>query len=546
MEREAKSKADREAKEKSAPAQAQPKGQQSMPTRPAESAGHKPTAAPPTATPITLVKRPAQHAIPTAVPALPQQPPTAPAAVASPQIAVATPAIPKAPLSMRNRQLSQQDSSSGSSQSTSQSESNPSQAPSPHALTPSHTSPGPLGPSSKLGSQQPQTASPVNMTSKTALHTPFGGFSFGQVPPGMPPLPPPGFGSPMHQNSAFPVGPFSPYANAPMAGLSGGISRPPPGRSFGHPPPPPGFNGSPDSPFPGMGPGFPVGLPRDPMSMPHQRQGSIGLDHQSPSMASSQPIGKPVPIGRPPSVAPGQRPAASLPNAGWGGNFPETQGLGSSALLADSEEAPQDFPTAARRNTSALPPGMPFPSMASMEPSGVFNSPWTPAGQPSFYGSPPPPGLASQGPWPPTSGQVGPAFGLQNGMGRHNRSVTVRQLLCLACRDVAGSPGAAADDRLDTGHVSLKTVKSRIDQRLPPQESTTDRELVDMCETLGNAANGGGNFDVKMVAGQTFVRWIPDQGGANGHSLQRAPIGAPGQIGSPASGPRSFPSGMGH
>ena len=539
-EREAKSKADREAREKSA--QAQHKVQQNLP-RQAETVAHKPAVAPPTATPITLVKRPAQHAIPTAVPALPQQP--APAAVASPQIAVATPAIPKAPLTMRNRQPSQQESTSGSSMSTSQSESNPSQAPSPHPLTPSHTSPGPLGAASKTGVPQLQTASPLNTTSKTAIPPHFGGFAFGQGPPGMPPpMPPPGFGSPMHQTSAFPGSPFSPFANPAMGGLPAGMNRPP----FGHPPPPPGFNGSPDSPFSGMGQGFQAGPPRDQMPVPHHRQGSIGLDHPSPSMASSQAIGKPMPIGRPPSVAPGQRPAASLPNAGWGGGFPETQGLGSSALLADSEEAPQEFPTSARRNTSVHPLGMPFSTMSSMEPSSVFSSPWTPAGQAGFYGSPPPPGLSAQGPWPP-SAPTSSAFGLQNGMGRQNRSVTVRQLLCRMCQEMAVSTGTPGEDRLDTGHVSLNAVKNRIDQqqRLHQQEPTTDRELVDMCETLGNAANGGGSFDVKVVAGQTFVRWMPDRSGADGHPQQRAPIGAPGQIGSPAGGPpRSFASRAGH
>lgn len=539
-EREAKSKADREAREKLA--QAQQKVTQSMPKQ-AEPVVQRPTPTPPTATPITLVKRPAQHAMPTAVPALPQQPASATTAgVASPQIAIATPAIPRAPLSMRNRQPSQQESTSGSSQSTSQSESNPSQAPSPHVLTPSHTSPAPVGLTSKMAAQQPsQTASPMNVPSKAAVPPHFGGFGFGHVPPGIPPLPPPGFASPMHQNSAFPASPFSPFASPAMGGLPASLNRPPPGRSFGHPPPPPGFNGAHETPFPGMGQGFQPGPPRDTLPMSHQRQGSIGHDHPSPSVSTAQPVGKPMPIGRPPSVAPGQRPAASLPNAGWGGAVPESQGLGSSALLADSEEAPQDFPTAARRNTSALPLGMSFSNSSNMDPGGMFNSLWTPAGQQSFFGSPPPPGLPAQSaPWP-TAGQASSAFGLQNGIGRHNRSVTVRQLLCHACREVAESPATAAEDRLDTGHVSLRAVKNRIDQhqRATQQEPTTDGELVDICETLGNAANGGGNFDVLTVSGRKYVRWVPDRSGADGHPLQRAPIGAPGQIGSPAIGYRS-------
>ncbi|KAH8912165.1 hypothetical protein BR93DRAFT_63435 [Coniochaeta sp. PMI_546] len=547
-EREAKNQADREAKEKLA--QAQQKALQNAPKQ-ADPAVHKPNAALPTATPITLVKRPAQHTIPTAVPALPQQPATSTPAVASPQIAIATPAIPKAPLNMRNRQPSQQESTSGSSQAASQSESNLSQAPSPHPLTPSHTSPGPLGPASKMGAQHPsQGASPMNIPTKTTTAPHFGGFSsspmmsFGQAPPGMHPIPPPGFGSPMHQNPAFAPNPFAPFGSPGMVGLPGGISRPIAGRPFAHPTPPPGFNNQAlDSQFSGMGQGFQAGPPRDSMPL-HNRQGSIGVDHQSPSMSSTQPIGKPMPIGRPPSVAPGQRPAASLPNAGWGGNVIESQHLGSSALLADSVEAAEEMPPSARRNTSVHVPGMQFPNMFNMDP--MFNNPWgpQPVGQQGFYGSPPPPGFAGQhqsAPWG-TPGQTSSAFGLQNGLARQGlpRSVTIRQLLCRACKELVESPNTPSQDQLDNGYVSLKAVKSRVDQLEP----TTDKELLEICDTLGNSANGGGSFETRTASNQIFVRWMPEPTGVDGHPLQRA-IGAPGEIRSPAVGSRVLSSGNG-
>lgn len=541
-EREARIQADREAKEKLI--QAQQKVLQSV-SKQAEPVAQKPSAPPPTATPITLVKRPAQHAIPTAVPALPQQPSVSAAAVASPQISIATPAIPKAPLNMRNRQPSQQESTSGSSHSTAQSESNPSQAPSPHPLTPSHTSPGPLGPTAKMGAQQPQQgASPMNIPSKTTAGPQYGGFgsspmmSYGQAPPGMHQGPPPGFGSPMLQNPGFAPNPFVPYGSPGMVGLPGGINRPPAGRPFQHPAPPPGFNNQPlDSQFPGMGQGYQPGPPRDNMPM-HNRQGS--LDHQSPSMSSAQPIGKPVPIGRPPSVAPGQRPAASLPNTGWGGNVAENQHLGSSVLLPDSEEVPEEMPPSARRNTSVQMPGMQFPTMFPMD--NMYNNVWgpQPAGQQGFFGSPP--GFAGQpqsAPWP---GQMSSAFGPQNGLGRQSlpRSVIIRQLLCRACKELVEAANKAGLDQQDTGYVSLTALRSRVGE----QEPTTDKELLDICDTLGNAGNGGGSFETRTVAGQTYVRWVPEPTGVDGHPLQRA-IGAPGEIRSPAVGSRTLSSGAG-
>lgn len=539
-EREAKSRAEREATEKLK--QEQQKLLQKIHKQP-DPVVHKPAAAPPTATPIALVKRPAQHAKPTAVPALPQQPA---AAVASPQISVATPAIPKAPLTMRNRQPSQQGSSSGSSQSTALSESNPSQAPSPHALTPSHSSPGQGGPPGKIGAHQPsQAASPMNMPPRTTMPPHLGGYgtspmmAFGQLP-SMPSIPPPGFGSPMHQNPAFAASPFGPFGSPGMVGLPGSLNRPPAGRSFGHPPPPPGFSQPLD---PGFHQGFQPGPPRDNVSL-HQRQSSIGFEHQSPSVSSAQPIGKPMPIGRPPSVAPSQRPAASLPSAGWGGIDLESHHLGSSALLDDSEEAIPEFPPSARRNTSVPGPGMPFPMFGL---DSAFNNPWAPqsVGQQSFYGSPPPPpGFATQPqpiPWT-TPGQMSSAFGPQNGMGRQSqpRSVAIRQLLCRACQDLVESRSTPVEERLDDNFVSLKAVKRLVDMN--QVEPTADHEIKAICETLGNSANGGGSFDLRAKSGKTFVRWVPDAGGADGHPLQRA-IGAPG--GSPVVGSGAFLSGHG-
>ncbi|KAB5532737.1 salt tolerance down-regulator-domain-containing protein [Coniochaeta sp. 2T2.1] len=532
-EREAKSKAEREAAGKAAQEQQKP---QKPPKQPAPVV-QKATTAPPAATPITVVKRPAQHPKATAVPALPQQPPAAVAAAPSPQIAIATPALPKAPLTMRNRQPSQQESTSGSSQSTAQSESNPSQAPSPHPLTPSHPSPGPLGPNSKPGVQQlSHGTSPMNIPPKTNMTPLFGGFpsspmmSFGHPPLGMSQQPPPGFPSPMYQNPGFPS-PFQPYGSPGTGVLAGGMSRSAVGRPFAHTATPPGFNGAHDSPFPGMAQGFPSGPARDTAPL-HQRQPSLGgFEHQSPSVAAAQPIGKPMPIGRPPSVAPGQRPAASLPNPSWSANDTENRQLGSKALLEDSEEA---ILPSTRRNTSIPGPGY-STHMFPME--GPFNAWPSPVGQPSYFGSSPPASHPLQAvPWG-TPGQMVSAFGPQNGSRQnHGRSAALRQLLCQVSRKLAESQGPPTEDRLEGGFVSLTTALNLINQ-IQPQYHTDIGELMLISETLGDAANGGGSFETVKQSDNTYVRWKPEPSGPEAHPLRGA-IGArvPGQIGSAAVG----------
>jgi hypothetical protein len=560
-EQEAKSQAERE--ERETLVQKQQKVLQKV-HKQADPVAHKPVAAlPTTATPITLARRPAQHAIPTALPALPQQPAAAAAAVASPQIPVATPAIPKAPLTMRRRQPSQQESSVGSSQSTSQSEATTSQAASPHPLTPSNTSPGLAGPPSKGrsasaqgGLLQPlQTSSPLVMPAKTAMPTSFGGFNaspmmpFAQAHPGMHSGPPIGMPSPMHQNHIFPGNTVaSPFGNPAMSPMPANMNRPVAGRGFGLPMPPPGFSQPADPHFSGMGPGYQPAPPSNGPSL-HHRQSSGGFE-PSPSGPSAQPIGRPMPIARPPSAAPGQRhPAASLPNAGWGGNDADNHHLGSSALLDDSEEAAQEFPPAARRNTSVPGSGVPFPNMFGLD-SSYNNNVWgaQPVSQQNYYGSPPP-GFSVQPqlvPWVPAPGQASSAFGPQSGPARHSqpRSVALRQLLCQACRELSESRDTPEKDRLDDAFVSLEAVKNRV-EALNPLEQTNEGELREMCETFGNSANGGGSFEMRMRSGKTYVLWVPDAGGLDAQTPVQRAIGAPGGIGSPIVRSSVFTSGNG-
>jgi hypothetical protein len=556
-EREAKARtdrerADREAREKKLKQQQKQDDGVPVPQKPA------------TATPITLARRPAQHPAATAVPALPQQlSTTTAAAVSSPQIPVATPVIPLAPTPMRNRQASQQESSAGSS--ASYSVSSASQVPSPHPMTPVHTSPGPMGPHGKPGSiagqggyqHPPQQASPMNVPIHTNVNNvggQFGGFGGPPMnmggfnshgPPGL--QGPPGFGS--HPNQGFPGLPFgSSFSNPGMMPMAGGINRPTPGRGFSHPLPPPGIPQPFDAHFSAIGgQGFPTGPSRDNAPL-HQRHSSGGggfdVAPGTPILSSSQP--RPAPIGRPGSVVQGQRPPPGLSANGHGRGLhdAEEHQYGSSALLDDSEEVGQEFPPpSARRNTSVPGPTMQFGGLYG---DPVFNSgPGVPnwgqaAGGPTYFGSPPPPALSSFSnsiPWPNSLPNTS-AFGPQTLPTRPNQRlhVRIRQLVCEACKTLAAS--VPAEDREEGGYVSLEAIKGYVDRATV--EAPTEKALLDICETLGDATNGGGYFDVKVLpgkrGGKRFVRWVNDANGSdNQRPMQRA-VGLD-AIGSPVVAP---------
>ncbi|KAH8889624.1 hypothetical protein GQ53DRAFT_187051 [Thozetella sp. PMI_491] len=524
--KEARVKADREAKEK-----------QKQEAR----AGNKAAAAFAPGPSITLAKRPAPHAVPTAVPALPQQPP---ASFASPQIPVATPALPKAPTPMRQRQASQQESVSASSQATTQPGSAASQTASPHPLTPVHTSPGPIGPPSKASSAGPpsipqqasQATSPLAGVAKMApLPGAFGmpppmGVPF---PPGLPGIPP-GFGNPAFQPN---MGGFRPAPG--MMPMPPGINGPIGGRGFpGHPPP--GFSQPLDAPsLAGMSPVFPPGLSKE-SGPSHSRQPSSGYEPGTPA-SSSQHIARPAPIGRPPSVVHGQRSASGASGPLGGFARPELEEhLGSSALLDDSDDPLHDFASMRR---AAVPPGQRQPPAFPAGPFGhepLFASavnPWVPAvsavSNPFGAVPAPPPGFGGHPlpgaiPWGLPGGGANPGFGGQVPIGRPSqpRSVAVRLMLCRACEEAAAE-GAAADD----GFIPLEVIKSKVDMFLKGE--VPEQEMLILCDTEGNDNNGGGSFDTRSdSSNKTYVRWVPSSGPGGQPFLHRA-VGAPGEIGSP-------------
>ncbi|KAK3936749.1 salt tolerance down-regulator-domain-containing protein [Diplogelasinospora grovesii] len=517
--------------------------------------------------PITLVKRPAPHSVPAAVPALPQQPATTTTSTtfASPQIAVATPALPKAPTPMRVRQASQQESSALSSGATSQTGSVPSQNPSPHPLTPVHASPGPIGPPQRQGSTSTSTpsippqsslhASPRGTAAKTLPTQPGLSGLFGnmQMPPmglpfapqGMPQIPP-GFGNSMPRDAGF--GPMAGFRSAPgMMAMPPGLNGPMGGR--GYPMPPPGFPGPLDSPMPGMAQILGSSLPKE-SAQSHSRQGSGTFD-------PTQPIGRPAPIGRPGSVVqqsqrpPGGSPASVFAKPDWDAH------LGSSALLDDSDDPLPDFttrqfrapPMAGTRQGPAFPTG-PF-MMDPMFPSPL--NPWGsgPVGapQPNLFAPPPPPGFGPgpmNVPWGPPA-TAGMSFGGPGLVERpmEPRSVAVRKMLRRACEELADaeSKKAAAEGKKSDGFIPLDDIKVQV-EIFNHGHPVDEKELLDMTETEGNEINGGGIFDVRQDSstGNATIRFVSSSGRSDSQPLIHRAVGAPGEIGSPIVGGGCFGS----
>jgi hypothetical protein len=120
--------------------------------------------------------------------------------------------------------------------------------------------------------------------------------------------------------------------------------------------------------------------------------------------------------------------------------------------------------------------------------------------------------------------------------------VVIRKMLCRACEELdaaARDPdgGASSED----GFVSLDDIKAKLGQL---QGGPVDeKELLEICETEGNHQNGGGSFDLRDDgSGKKSIRWDASTGRTNPRPIQRA-VGAPGEIGSPVVGGRSFGGG---
>jgi hypothetical protein len=454
-----------------------------------------------------------------------------PHAIASPHIPVATPAIPKAPTPIKLRTTSSQQDSNSSVPHTPQT-GGVSQNVSPVPTTPLQGSPGPIGPPGKQTQNsflhQPQATSPMHAALKSPPGMPQQPSPFGIQPMGM------GF-QPGFQSMDPRFGGIFPHQQGPgqfrpIAGPNGMPMHPglmhqiPQGRGFPPPHGPPGF----PQPIPNglAGLGQPFGTQKEgPMSQPHSRQqsGSFEKPFEPPGNApQAQPIARPAPIGRPSSVVHGQR------HGGVGSIDMDdlSNHLGSSALLDDSDET---LTSGAGARRPSVAPGLNtrpnFPPPFGMEPFAspiggfpTWGAPQNPFGTSSL------PGSNYMGGWgPPSGGSFGAVGGAQAIRPSQPRSVVIRLLIYQACKTLEGSN--------PDGFYDINAIKEQVNTGNSLEQLASEQEILDICETEGNAINGGGSFDIrKDNNGHYSIRYEDDM------LAPHRPVGAPGEIGSPIVG----------
>ncbi|KAI9831574.1 MAG: hypothetical protein M1819_004806 [Sarea resinae] len=497
----------------------------------------------------------------------------APSSFPSPHPQVATPVIPKAPTPVRPRRASQQ-GSHASSPKTPQALLGSSQAPSPSITGPQQTGLGPVGPGGKAPNQPSQLQHPQSVSPMPSLGLPGGLHQPGPGLSNMLPLGSAGF--PMSQAPMMAGltrglmghdGPLFPHQQGPIG---------PPFRQYSNPngmPPPPGINGARnmsqgrglhmEGPPPGisnqisnvMGPstvGNHYGMTRDTMpSHSHSRQQSATFEKPSfeiPAPSSqAQPIARPTPIQRPSSVAPQQRGEENRRTQTDVDDL--SNHLGSSALLDDTDE-PFAGDAADTRRGSAAPgahrtPGLGFSSSPLFsEPSGSkmnsfglgaqsgprnqwgWGAPPTPFGAPDMSGTPPSSSAPGSG-WANNN-----AFGIIGGPNRANasRPVSIRLMTCTACKQLASTN--------KSGFQTAQNILDRVNQLRPANEPSVHlKEVLDICETEGDAQNGGGYFTLDQDGKspeQVLVKYEEESGGSFGGRSAFGP--GPGEIGSPVPG----------
>ncbi|KAI9810772.1 MAG: Stress response protein nst1 [Thelocarpon impressellum] len=511
-----------------------------------------------------------------------------PTSVQSPHLQIATPAIPKAPTPMRPRQASQQGSVS-SSPKTPQVSAGQSNAISPVNAASSQTSPGPIGPPSKAPGQPlptHQPAPPSTMAPPPGMPHPIAPAFSGMPPVGMNGMSGLGHRGPMGHDPLAYAHPQPPIGNQPRAFSSSNI-----------PPFAPGANAMPHSGtnaprtasmgramfmeesavhsqptsqppigLPTPAPSYTNSMPRPTMPT-HSRQQSASFDPQSFEMpiptSQTHPIARPNPIQRP-----------SSPNHPRGGESHRpskldiddlSNHLGSSALLDDTDDQ-FTSDAAGNRRGSAVPgplgsaprsrfnfgPSMFSHSMGQPSTDGVSNpspgadnwgAPHMPFGVAGMPGASTWSNNPAGGGWPNANAN---AFGFIGGPNRPmlSRPVNVRLLICQACKQLTASKKGG-----ETFH-EVNAVLRQVDQIRPASEPQVQmREMLDICETEGDAQNGGGFFSIKSEGpgGRTFVKHEVE-----GNTPLSARSSIPGEIGSPISGvmptfagSRSFQPGSG-
>lgn len=556
-EREVKARADKETREREKSAQQAAN---------AQNAAHPPV----------LSKRPSQATV--AIPGVFGK--QTPSAVASPHPSVPTPAIPKAPTPSKPRQASQQGSHASSPKQTqSQMSSAPSKSSSPGSSGAQQAQNQPKQILQKPGNQQANHPNQHPLGAPSPLHhqpiqPPPGMPHPQQFPPGgfggMPPMGFPNFPGPrgpmgmpnMGQRGPMPMFPQQP----PHMGFPNGLGFGAPGMNGMAPPPGmmmpqqhgrpfpfdgPGMMGQQQPPPPGFGQPHlhhqqtsPIGQPPT-SGIEAQRQSVAGHSRQASAdkdrldSGAAQPIARPAPIQRPGSVRP-----AGLERNGSGEIDDLSKHLGSSALLDDTDEPILNGENTRRHSSMAgNPRGINIPG-AGMTPIGGAgfggfgapgtswgNTPAAPFGQSPALGGPGWGALPPQvGSWGannagfPNNNHFG-SFGGPLGAprpGPQTRPITVRQLLCSACRDLSRSG--------DEYH-NVDAVIQHIMSRNPLLDYPPDvAEVKDISTVEGDSRNGGGELHFREHDdGTKEIKWTqdastPDQGH---RPAELAAIGSP-------------------
>ena len=293
------------------------------------------------------------------------------------------------------------------------------------------------------------------------------------------------------------------------------------------------FQPSQPMPFHAQGPvNAPIQAPQNNTpKQSHSRQPSGSTTTEASSQPA--PIARPGPIARPSSTTPDRQKSKEKVTDQEVEQI-ATQ-LGSKALLDDSDEPLSNIPS----NQSSLPPvgapgtgRLPFASSfeSKQEPFSMSGQGWSGFGSAPGWGAPGP--QRAGAPWPQQ------AFGAMNHapptMQRSHlpRPMAVRVMLVQACRQMT-----SLGEKLHP----VQNVLHQLEIMKPPGEPPISMdEMLAICDTEGNAQNGGGSFEVMMdkARGQV-IKFTEDTA---------PPRSSVGDIGSPVPGhaqPSSFAVGFG-
>ena len=447
----------------------------------------------------------------------------------SPHLPIATPVVPKPPAPIRARQSSFQDT-----RTTSPKTSIP---PTPGSTT------SPIVPSALHNgitnnpTMVPKQPTPPQLAQAQNRYSPKE-TSPGSTtrPPGFSSMPansgagfgPSDFlrdGAQTHQSHPYPYNnpmgpngmPYSSNMNAPRVTPQGRMERPPLQTSA---------NAMPGGHFGDIG-----------QQLPH-RDSSVSHTHSRNTSTSSnvaaptQPIARPAPIQPPSSANPQQQGRNGMPTN-------KDQHLGSSALLGDDDDLPLPLAEDSRRGSAAPlgrhpngrpafggPPAFPPPIGTRNEnlSRGIHGGEGTfSAGQSPFGNAP--------NPWPPTPGfgrpNNGNTFGSIGSSGAQStsRAITVRILLTNTCQKLTARSAAGPMVGWHPIESITRDVNINKPQNLAP---INQMDILSLCNTAGNAQNGGGTFEVTDDPGMgVLIHFQPGR---------TASMAMPGEIGSPING----------